>query len=40
MDPPWKDWIVIIQGTRDMEAGSNGTIGELEGNVVHVGEEE
>ena len=40
MDPPWRDWIVIIQGTRDMAVGSNGTIGELEGNLVHVGEEE
>ena len=40
MDPPWTDWIVIIQGTRDMAVGSNGTIGELEGNLVHAGEAE
>lgn len=42
VDPPWADWIVVVEGTGDMEVGRrNATVGEIEeGGVVDVGEEE
>lgn len=39
-DPPWMDWIVIVQGIGDKEGGRNETIREVGGNVVGVDEEE
>lgn len=40
VDPPWVDWIVVVEGTGYMQGGRNGTAGDFGGTVVGVSEEE